>query len=69
MLEKLHSLDNPVFFDYEMQLDIHYYKEVWKLKDKLLNGDTLKAFTECIGTEIDLLNIMWIYRSKAVLKK
>jgi V/A-type H+-transporting ATPase subunit C len=66
LLEKLHSSSNPAFFDYEMQLDIHYYKKIWKLKDKLLNGDTLKAFTECAGTEIDLLNIMWIYRSKSI---
>ncbi|MDF2586764.1 MAG: hypothetical protein K0S41_605 [Anaerocolumna sp.] len=51
-------------FDYEMKLDVHYFMKSWKLKDKLLKGDDLKALTHSFGTEIDLLNIMWLYRSK-----
>lgn len=51
-------------FDYQMQLDIYYFKKVWKLKDKYLSGDDLKAADLILGTEIDLLNIMWLYRSK-----
>lgn len=61
MLQNTHHL-TP--FDYEMQLDIFYFKKTWKLKDKLLSGDNLKAFTHSLGTEIDLLNILWLYRSK-----
>lgn len=53
-------------FDYEMQLDQYYFGKAWKLKEKLLTGDNYKAFTGRLGTEIDLLNIMWIYRSKSI---
>ena len=38
--------------------------ELRAVKDKLLKGDDLKALTHSFGTEIDLLNIMWLYRSK-----
>ena len=56
---------NPLTsFDYEMQLDIYYFKKMWKLKEKQLKGDNLKSMTHSLGTEIDLLNIMWLYRSK-----
>ncbi len=55
---------NATSFDYEMQLDIYYFTKSWKLKDKLLDGDNLKATTHSLGTEIDLLNIMWLFRSK-----
>ncbi len=58
------SVTNP--FDYEMQLDIYYFKRMWKIKGKLVSGNTLKAVTNRLGAEIDMLNIMWIYRSKVM---
>jgi V/A-type H+-transporting ATPase subunit C len=64
LLSRLGDNDNVNSFDYEMQLDIYYFKKAWETKDKLLDGDSLKAFTHRLGTEIDLLNIMWIYRYK-----
>jgi len=64
VLSKLSSKSGLSSFDYEMALDSYYFTKSWRLKDKYLKGDTLKAFTQRIGTEIDLLNIMWIYRSK-----
>lgn len=51
-------------FDYEMKLDIQYFMKAWKLKDKVLSGDNLAYVTATLGLEIDLLNIMWLYRSK-----
>ncbi len=51
-------------FDYQMQLDIYYFKKAWQLKDKLLSGEDHKAVTHSLGTEIDLLNLIWLYRSK-----
>lgn len=51
-------------FDYEMKLDIQYFMKAWKLKDKALSGDNLDYVTTTLGLEIDLLNIMWLYRSK-----
>lgn len=64
ILKAVQNTSHPSLFDYEMQLDINYFKAVWKLKDKVLKGDSNKAFTEILGKQIDLLNILWIYRSK-----
>lgn len=65
LLVKLQNINHINSFDYEMQLDTYYFTKVWKLKDKHLSGDTLKSYTQTLGTQIDLLNIMWIYRLKA----
>lgn len=64
LLSKLHAKPGLTSFDYEMSLDIYYFTKSWKLKDTILKGMSRKAFTQRLGTEIDLLNIMWIYRSK-----
>lgn len=64
MLSKLNSKSGLTTFDYEMALDVYYFTKSWKLKNTLLTGNNRKAFTQRMGTEIDLLNIMWIYRSK-----
>lgn len=64
IFSKVQNSNNTTFFDYEMCLDIYYFMKIWKLKDKLLSGDNLKAVTNTLGTEIDLLNIMWQYRFK-----
>ncbi|MDF2539906.1 MAG: hypothetical protein K0S76_2927 [Herbinix sp.] len=64
MLSKLSNKSGLSSFDYEMALDVYYFTKSWKLKDKILKGNNRKAFTLRMGTEIDLLNIMWIYRSK-----
>lgn len=60
----LQSSNHRTLFDYEMQLDIYYYTTIWKRKSKLLKGRDLKYVTDCIGKQVDLLNIQWIYRSK-----
>lgn len=52
--------------DYELQMDIHYFEKAWKLKDKLVGGSNLKAVTAVLGTRIDLMNIMWIFRLKTM---
>lgn len=64
LLTKLNSKSGLSSFDYEMALDVYYFTKSWRLKDKILQGNNKKAFTLRMGTEIDLLNIMWIYRSK-----
>jgi len=64
MFVKLQAANHITPFEYEMQLDIYYFKKMWKLKEKQLKGDNLNAMTHSLGTEIDLLNIMWLYRSK-----
>lgn len=50
-------------FDYEMALDMFFFKYVWK-KRKQFKGSELSSISDCIGSEIDSLNILWIYRAK-----
>ena len=64
MLSKLHTKPGLTSFDYEMSLDVYYFTKSWRLKDTILKGANRTAFTQRMGTEIDLQNIMWIYRSK-----
>ncbi len=64
LLSKLHAKPGLTSFDYEMTLDVYYFTKSWRLKDTVLSKNSQKAFTQRMGTEIDLLNIMWIYRSK-----
>ncbi|MFR4439260.1 MAG: V0D/AC39 family V-type ATPase subunit [Hungatella sp.] len=51
-------------FDYEMHLDLMYFKVMWKIKDKLLSKKEREILTQCFGSKLDMLNIQWIYRSK-----
>ena len=51
-------------FDMELALDMHYFMMIAKLKDKLLKGSDKKAVSESYGREVDILNLLWIYRCK-----
>lgn len=53
----------PLLKDYENQLDIYYFQEVWRFIKKQYKGREQKAFFAVFGTQADLLNILWIYRS------
>ncbi len=67
---ELHSVLSSVYtegstlFELEMRLDLYYYLNLWREKDKYLLGENKKAVTDIIGTEIDLLNLAWLYRLK-----
>jgi len=61
---KLLVMENPTLFDYEMTLDLYYFKEIWKMKDKLYKGQDLVELTKAYGSKFDMLNLQWIYRSK-----
>jgi len=58
------NLKQNSLFDIEMALDNHFFLSVIKLKDKLLSGSDRKIVTRSFGLEIDILNIMLIYRCK-----
>lgn len=63
-LLKLSEESEVSLFDYEMHLDLMYFKTMWKIKDKLLSKNEQKILTQCFGSKLDMLNIQWIYRSK-----
>lgn len=52
------------FFSVTMTLDGRYYGELWRVKDKFLGKEERAIFAELVGSIIDMLNIMWIYRGK-----
>lgn len=54
-------------FDYEMMLDVFAFKYLWK-KKRQFKGKELKSISEYVGTDIDMLNILWIYRAKKYYK-
>lgn len=65
-LNRLSNIQNPTLFDYEMSIDLFYFKWLWngKDKDKIFNKEERKIFMDAYGVKMDLLNIRWIYRSK-----
>ena len=48
--------------------DLHYYTNLWKAKNKLLKGINKDIATSVTGTEIDMQNIIRIYRLKIYYK-
>ncbi|MCL2564699.1 MAG: V-type ATPase subunit [Defluviitaleaceae bacterium] len=48
--------------------DLHYYTNLWKAKNKFLKGANKDLVTAVSGTEIDMQNIIRIYRLKTYYK-
>jgi V/A-type H+-transporting ATPase subunit C len=51
-----------------MSIDLHYFMKILKLKDKILSGGDRKSITNTFGIEIDMMNILMIYRCKKLFK-
>jgi len=51
-------------FEIEMQLDLFYYMNLWKQKDEILDSKNRRLMESISGAEIDMRNIMWVYRLK-----
>lgn len=63
-LEAVYKSSHSSIFNYELCIDILYFKTVWKSKDKMYSKMNVKILEKFFGTKLDLLNIQWIYRSK-----
>lgn len=61
---KVSSSSELTLFDYEIALDLLYFISTWKQISRMSDATGRKILTETIGSQIDLLNIQWIYRSK-----
>ena len=55
---------NADYFSIAMTLDGLYYKLLWEVSKKHLSKEEQKEFTKLLGSEADMLNIIWIYRGK-----
>ncbi len=54
--------DTVNMFEIEITLDIYYYKTIWSLIKRSLTGEDKACVMKIIGTHIDLLNMLWIFR-------
>lgn len=60
--------DTTNLFDLNMRLDLYYYMKLWKLQNKYLDKSNKKEVSKINGVEIDIQNILWIYRLKTYYK-
>lgn len=58
---------NSDYFSIAMGLDALYYDAYWK-EIKKLSGREQAQMQKLLGSEIDMLNIIWIYRGKKYFK-
>lgn len=64
IIKKVSEFEIPILFDYEMSLDLFFFNYVWSNQDKFVpKGDKI-YFQKAFGSQVDLLNILWIYRCK-----
>lgn len=63
-LIRLARLQEPTLFDYEMALDLYYFRLIWKVRKKLFTKQDQEQITMIYGYKLDLLNLQWIYRSR-----
>lgn len=63
-LSRLPGAGEATLFDYDLTLELYYYSTIWKKESKLLKGKEKEAFLTRFGTEIDILNLQYIYRAK-----
>ncbi len=68
VFEPILNSKSYTLFDLLMHLNCYYYKTVWKLKNKVLTAKQNVTFTKCIGSKIDVQNLMLIYRCKKYYK-
>lgn len=51
-------------YELELALDMFYFKYIWKKRRVSFSNAELKSFTDSVGSEVDMLNLTWIYRAK-----
>lgn len=59
------TLEAPELFDYETALNRFYFSYFWNELDKFHSQFDRETLLGVHGFEIDMLNMIWIYRSKA----
>jgi len=63
-LKLLRDSNAATLFDYDLALDLYAFSTLWKKRKKVLKNKELEVFTRDCGSQIDLLNMQWIYRAK-----
>lgn len=68
VLKMVEDAGKTTCFDYELALDMFYFRYMWKKRRLYFKDAALRAFSDSIGTEADVLNLVWIYRAKNYYK-
>lgn len=63
VLEKI-DIETHTLFEFEQALDLFYYTQTWKAQYKYLSKKNQKIIEKINGADIDLNNIMHIFRYK-----
>lgn len=63
-IKKVLTLENPRLFDYEISLDLFFVNHIWNHQDSFVPKGEKNFFVNTFGSQVDLLNILWIYRMK-----
>lgn len=56
--------DDSPLMEYELTLDIFYYRHIWQHRNEIGNKTDLEVLIKTVGTHIELLNLNWAYRAK-----
>lgn len=67
-LKQVQDVGRTEIFDYELALDMFYFKYIWRKRRLNFSGGELRAISDSIGSEVDVLNLTWIYRAKRFYK-
>jgi len=62
----LNEQDGDNLFMIEMSLDLYFINLVFTKKKSLLSGMDAEVVTRAFGNEIDILNLLWIYRGRII---
>lgn len=52
------------FFSVSMILEMFYYTSIWHTVSRTLDRKQSELFKKALGSKIDILNILWMYRGK-----
>ncbi len=63
-LKKLKDSQDVTLYDYDLTLNLYYFTSVWREQKKTLKKEDFELFKRDCGSQIDLLNMQWIYRAK-----
>ncbi len=63
-LANLGSVQEPTLFDYEMALDLNYFRRLWENRTVIREKQGIRGLTKALGSKMDMLNVQWIYRCK-----
>ncbi len=62
------TIEDPELFDYETALNRFYFSYFWDELERFHSQYDKETLLEIHGFEIDMLNIIWIYRAKEFYK-